>query len=400
MRFHTGYLAATFLVAGPVLLGLALVPVQSAPDDLKNPSSSGPSISAAEMDAYQRALDEYNKAWQAYAAEASAYWNLIAEKMKLRSTKRATKKPILLSDYVLNQPPTYLGPARPVNPAAPKPEVAAPTYVPVVADFLKAAKQEFNFSPQLPGNEIDFKRAYAAVAASAGLTKDQTVRIYGFEDTGNGKYDTQAGLEYGTSGERAVSTAIGYNQLIATSSVELMAEKGDQFVKTLNGKAAQLTGDAKNGLLAKISVVETMISYSRSVPDQWGQHQVLAGTPKGLGIHAMNLDLDVGPLLQTQVLVDSVAAARAWGHSAAMSAAELEMMNLTGDGNGFDMLVMPADWRKQVPSANFFDQNGYEENHVVQRNYVVATLLVATDAQMDDEVKKQGAKDLAAVFPN
>jgi hypothetical protein len=114
----------------------------------------------------------------------------------------------------------------------------------------------------------------------------------------------------------------------------------------------------------------------------------------------MNLDLDVGPLLQTQVLVDSVAAARAWGHSAAMSAAELEMMNLTGDGNGFDMLVMPADWRKQVPSANFFDQNGYEENHVVQRNYVVATLLVATDAQMDDEVKKQGAKDLAAVFPN
>jgi hypothetical protein len=225
MRIYIGFLAAAFFMTG----GLAAVSAQSAPDDSKNPPGNESSISATEMDAYERALDEYNKAWQAYAAEASAYWNLIAEKIKLRSNKRATKTQILLSDYVLNQPPTYSGPAKPVNPVVPKPVVVAPTNVPVVADFLKGAKQEFNFSPQLPGNEIDFKRAYAAVAASAGLTKDQTVRVYGFEDTGNGKYDTQAGLEYGTPGERAVSTAIGYNQLIATSSVELMAEKGDQF---------------------------------------------------------------------------------------------------------------------------------------------------------------------------
>ena len=32
------------------------------------------------------------------------------------------------------------------------------------------------------------------------------------------------------------------------------------------------------------------------------------------------------------------------------------MMNLTGDGNGFDMVTMPADWRDKVPTANFFQQ--------------------------------------------
>ena len=44
------------------------------------------------------------------------------------------------------------------------------------------------------------------------------------------------------------------------------------------------------------------------------------------------------------------------------------MMNLTGDGNGFDMVTMPADWRDKVPTANFFQQHGYADNPVVQRN--------------------------------
>jgi len=40
-----------------------------------------------------------------------------------------------------------------------------------------------------------------------------------------------------------------------------------------------------------------------------------------------------------------------------------------------------------------------ERNPVASRNNVVAKLLVATNAKMDTEVKLQGAKDLAAVFP-
>ena len=47
------------------------------------------------------------------------------------------------------------------------------------------------------------------------------------------------------------------------------------------------------------------------------------------------------------------------------------MMNLTGDGNGFDMVTMPLDWRDKVPTANFFQQHGYADNPVAQRNNVV-----------------------------
>ncbi len=70
----------------------------------------------------------------------------------------------------------------------------------------------------------------------------------------------------------------------------------------------------------------------------------------------MNLDLDVGPLLQTQKLLDSVIFARRKGYDEPLSAAALEMMNLTGDGNGFDMVTMPMEWRDKVPTANFFQR--------------------------------------------
>ena len=58
-------------------------------------------------------------------------------------------------------------------------------------------------------------------------------------------------------------------------------------------------------------------------------------------------------------------------------AAELEMLNLTGDGKGFDMIEIPQEWRNQIPTANFFQRGGYDDNSIVRRNNVVATLLAA-----------------------
>ena len=112
----------------------------------------------------------------------------------------------------------------------------------------------------------------------------------------------------------------------------------------------------------------------------------------------MNLHLDVGPLLQTQKLLDSVVFARRRGVGTTLSAAELEMMNLTGDGNGLDMITMPPAWRDKVPTANFFQRSGYADNPVAQRNNVVGKLIAATDARMDEEVKKPGARELAAAL--
>jgi hypothetical protein len=362
------------------------------------PVGSSPALAAA-MAQYRRALAEYLQAKANYAAAADAYWSAIADKRRLRSAKRANREQLSLDDYVLTQPPVYSGPPRPRDPSKPAEEVPAPppVYVPVVADFLAAAQREFKFLPRLPRSESEFKRAYARAALSAGLTRQQIVRIYGFEAGGNGDYDVQAGRE-SNKRARAITTALGYNQLLATNTVEIIAEKGGQFIKSLTARAAQMPDGERPALENKIAVVRKMVSFAVSVPDDWNEHQVLANTPKGLGIHAMNLDVDVGPLLQSQKLLDSVVFARRKGYGETLTAAELEMMNLTGDGNGFDMITMPLAWRDKVPTANFFQRGGYKDNPVAQRNNVVSKLIAATDARMDEEARKSGAKELAAAL--
>ena len=169
-----------------------------------------------------------------------------------RAAKRASHEQISLDDYVLTQPPVYTGPPKPRDPSKPA-EEAPPRrlYVPVVADFLAAAQREFKFVPRMPQTDSDFKRTYAKAALAAGLTKQQIVRIYGFEAGGNGDYDVQAGLEYNKQA-RAITTALGYNQLLATNTVEIIAEKGSQFISSLMARATRLP-EARNWLEGKIA---------------------------------------------------------------------------------------------------------------------------------------------------
>jgi hypothetical protein len=381
---------AHVLAASFVLFSMAGALAAEAPKD----QAPAPAVSAEAMAQYRRALAEYQAARTAYAAAADAYWSSIAQQRRQRNAKRANREQLSIDDYVLTQPPVYTGPPKPRDPSKPA-EQAPPPYVPVVSDFLADAQQEFAFAPRMPQSENEFKRAYARVALAAGLNAEQIVRIYSFEAGGNGEYDVQAGRERDKQA-RAITTALGYNQLLATNSVEIIAESGDKFVKNLQAHAATLPDAEKKALQSKLAIVHRMIDFARSVPDDWNQHQVLANTPKGLGVHALNLDLDVGPYLQTQKLIDSVNFARRKGFSGTLTAAELEMMNLTGDGNGFDMITMRREWRDRVPTSNFFQQRGYRDNPVAQRNNVVSKLIAATDAQMDREVKLPGARDLAA----
>jgi hypothetical protein len=382
-----------------VLAALLLAPAQGVRAEGGERPAAQPTPSPAAIAEYRRKLEEYTAARRKYEAEADAYWSSVADKRRLRHAKRRNNQEIVVSDYVLTHPPVYSGPPKPIDPSAPI-EEAPPRYVPVVADFLRAAAKEFNFVPQRPRSEIEYKRAYVKVASAAGLTKDQVVRIYAFESGGDGAYNVQAGLEHPKPGAQAISTALGYNQLLATNSVELMAEKGNQFIKTLSAKAVGLPEEPKAALQRKIAVLKSMVAFCRSVPDTWSEHDRLANTPKGLAVHALNLDLDVGPLLQTQKLLDSVVFARAQRYGAVLSAAELEMMNLTGDGNGLDIIRMPSAWRERVPTSNFFQPGGYERNPIAGRSKIVAKLIAATNAVMDQESKLQGARELAALFPN
>jgi hypothetical protein len=108
--------------------------------------------------------------------------------------------------------------------------------------------------------------------------------------------------------------------------------------------------------------------------------------------------VDIGPLLQVQKLANSLRFARAKGYAEKLSAAELELMNLTGDGNGIDMVMMPESLREQVPTANFFQPNGYARNPVARRARVVAGLIAEIQDHINRAEQAQGARELAAAF--
>jgi hypothetical protein len=344
----------------------------------------------------QTALERYTLARQAFDQQTSAYWRSVAERQRQRSAKRRNNETIELSDYVLTQPPVYAGPPRPVDPSTPETQPSRPE-IPLVADFVKAAAEQFGFAPDRPESELAFKRAYARAALAAGLTRDQIVRIYAFETGGTGTYDMQAGVT--PSRPRAISPALGYNQLLSTNSVGLLAEHGDDYVKELERKAERLTGETRNASERKIDALRRMIAFSRTVPNRWSEHDRLAKeTPGGFGIHAAVLDRDLGPMLQVQKLLNSVRFARSKGYRTTLTATELELMNFTGDGNGFDMVMMPQALRRQVPTANFFQQQGYERNPIARRTGVVAALIAAIDAKMDQASQAPGARELAAAF--
>jgi hypothetical protein len=385
IRFRPKILALALLLVAPT----ALPPVIT--------RAGAQAVSPEAIADYRRKLQAYQEAREAFEQEAGAYWSSIAEKRKGRNAKRREHRTITLDDYVLTQPPVYTGPKRPINPS-PEPEPAEPhrdhKYVPVVADLLKAAADLYQWAPEQPANDIDFKRAYARFALQAGLTREQAVRVYAFETGGNGTHASQSGFKGGS----AISTAVGYNQLLTTNSVELLAEQGEGFVRLLVARSVDLAGPARKTMEHKIAVLRKMVAQARSVPDDWSEHEKIGDTRQGWAMHAMVLDIDVGPMLQTHKLLTSVLFARIKGYIRPLTAAELEMMNLTGDGTGLDMVTMPLDMREQVPTSNFFQRSGYERNPVAIRHNTVAKLLAITDTRMDANSSLPGAKELAAGF--
>jgi hypothetical protein len=375
-----------FALALPLAAGPGAAPA------VANDTQTAPAQSEAD---HQRKVREYQAARKAFEQEEDTYWSLVAQKRRARYAKRRDHQVIALDDYVLTQPPVYTGPARPPGFV---PEVVQrprqQKIIPVVADLVKAASDYYQWTPQRPTTDVEFKRAYALYAANAGLTREQAVRVYAFETGGNGTHASQSGFH----GSHPISSAIGYNQLLTTNTVELLAEQGDGFVKELSEKAATLAGPARRTLEQKIGVLKKMVALATSVPDTWSEHEKIGDTPQGWALHAMALDIDVGPMLQTHKLLTSVIFAREKGYTRPLTAAELEMMNLTGDGTGLDMVTMPQALRAQVPTSNFFVRGGYERNPVAIRHNTVAKLLATTDSWMDANSNHPGARELAAAF--
>ena len=380
-----------------VLLGAPALSFAQDKTDDASPTIDDASPTTDDASPATAAVEAYIRAHTAFENETEAYWQSIADKRGARIAKRRNGERIVLDDYVLEQPPVYSGPPRPPG-YVPRRSLKRSPAVPTIPQFLAAAARQYNFVPDRPKSEAEFQQAYAKAASQAGLTREQAVRIYAFETGGNGEYDTQAGL---TSNKNAkpISPAIGYNQLLSANSVNLFAGHGDKFLAALNSAAAGLIAADRDAMDRKIEALQKMIAFSRSVPNSWSAHEKLARfTDGGKGIHAAILDRDIGPLLQTQKLLDSVVYAKARGFPRPLAAVELELMNFTGDGNGLDMVTMPQELRDKVPTSNFFRPGGYKLNPIARHTGTVAALFESIDGKMDRASQLPGAKALAGAF--
>jgi hypothetical protein len=338
------------------------------------------------------AATAYERARAAFEREAEAYWAAVGEKRRLRAAKRREKVPVTLDDYVLSQPPVYSGPPAPPVPERPRPPRPP---MPAIADFLQAAEQEFGFLADL-ANEREFKRGYARAAVGVGLTREQIVGIYIFETGGNGRYDTQAGVL--RPGAKPISPAVGYNQLLSTNTVGLLAEYGDEYLAVVRRRITETGGSMRLLMERKLAALARMVKVAKSLPFKWSEHDEFAkNTRQGWGMHAAVLDIDIGPLLQVRKLQNSVRYARRHGHVRPLTAAELELMNFTGDGNGIDLVTMPHALRPRVPTANFFQRLGYERNPIASRTGVVSALFESMEKRMAN-AEAAGARELAAAF--
>jgi hypothetical protein len=344
------------------------------------------------------AYREHLRARATHEGHLDSYWDDVELKRDARKRKRAVQQAYAATDYVRQQPPKYAGPPLPPDVAKIIAGLALPEQTaeprPGVGDFLANAKSEYAFVPERT-TEAEFKRRYAEEALAAGLTKMQVVRVYALETGGRGTYDMQAGIDPDTRQGKPISSALGYAQLLNANSIDVLVRYGGEFIERLKAMAARASNDQKRvaALRAKIAALGRMQRAARSVPNEWSHHVQFSNTPRGLGIHALNIDADIGPWLQVMKLKDVRETAIRAGRTD-LSGAELELMNLAGPRTGLEMMEPLGSG---MPTTNFFSRTGYYRNTIV-RDRTAAELLAALEERMAVHLTKPGSLEFITVF--
>jgi hypothetical protein len=346
---------------------------------------------------------EWRQARQDYNDRLDTYWDAVERKRDVRRKKRAAKTPYASSDYVMSFPPVYKGPElspalarkyRAFTEGQEKENPSPSRELPTVDDYLYAAKRVYNFVPERV-SEKEFKRRYAEEALALGLSKEQVVRVYALETGGIGTYDMQAGIHPTKKTGRAISSALGYAQLLDANSVNELSKNGKTFINRLNAKLRSpgITEARRQALKKKIVALRHMYANAKRVPYRWSRHQAYAKTLEGRGMHALNIDADIGPMLQAMKLKGiKDFAARYDRHN--MTGAEMELMNLSGPMTGIEMM-RPLGLK--APVTNSFSRRAYYVNKMVI-GLTGEQLLAELNRRMDDSLKMQGSQEFAAAF--
>ena len=136
------------------LAALVSVPAFAQDKPAASKALTGPALEKAMAD-YKQKMKICTAAREKHEAVAVPYWERVDAKRKSRVAKRRGGETLQLSDYVLEQPPVYSGPPCPPDPSVrqeDQPEDRPD--LPVVADFLRNAREHFGFVPEAPANEI------------------------------------------------------------------------------------------------------------------------------------------------------------------------------------------------------------------------------------------------------
>lgn len=385
-----------------VLLALLLGLVLALPAQISVAATEKDFVASLSAGQRQEFL-KWRAAQQRHERQLDAYWREIEKKRKGRRPKRSNGQLFSPDDYVWTFPPEYSGPklsssvrrlwsrfqASQREPSPKKTRKPQPD----LDDFLAAAKKHYGFVPERI-SEREFKRRYAKEALSLGLSKDQVVRVYALETGGNGTADMQAGINPITKRGRPISSALGYAQLLHANTIGELVKNGKTFLARLQKMERNApTAARKQALQNKIAALQRMMKSANSVPNDWYRHVDFAKTSRGYGMHAINLDGDIGPWLQSIKLrgLKDFAARKGVTN---LSGEEIEIMNLSGPATGLEMM-QPVGLT--APTPNFFSRRAYYVNKMVIGK-TSAELLAEFTKRMDRSVKKDGAVEFRQAF--
>ncbi len=360
---------------------------------------------AQTLSSTERALfEDYLSAKATHDFKSDAYWREVTDKRASRRGKRSRGEAMTSQDYVKSFPPKYTGPELPPRLAKrwqafqaaedKKKDRQPPAPKPGVADFLAYAKAEYDFTPErIP--EREFKRRYAREALRLGLTGDQVVRVYALETSGLGTADMVSGIHPIKKTGTPISTAIGYAQLLVANTTDELVKHGPKFLARLKEMAADRNyePERRRALAVKHDKLAHMLKAARAIPHTWSQHVAFARSRRGMGMHAINLDGDIGPWLQV-VKLHGLKQMAEKAAKPSLTGAEIELMNLAGPATGLEMMRPAA---RGAATTNFFERGAYFRNTIV-RDKTSAELLAALDKRMDENLKNSGAIEFAEVF--